>query len=293
MRQMAKADHENLVQDIERIQKKLDRKIQQIYGQLSAFQTMQVARHPDRPHFIDYYHALFSDMFPLSGDRAFQDDPSIRASIARIGAHRVMVIGQEKGRTTEERVAHHFGMPYPEGYRKVSRLMRLADKFSLPILFFIDTPGAYPGVEAENRGQSEAIARAIYDTSQVNVPTLSIVIGEGGSGGAVALGTTNTTTMLQYAIYSVISPEGCSSILWRTIDETETAAAALQIQSSDVKKNGLIDDIIEEPVGGAHRNPDAAIRNVETYIQSWLDQQDWTMDFQKERAQKFMKIGLV
>jgi acetyl-CoA carboxylase carboxyl transferase subunit alpha len=241
--------------EINRLQQKNQALAKEIYGKLTPWQTALVARHPQRPYTLDYVREIFTDFHELHGDRMYADDQSIVGGLARFNGESCMVIGHQKGRDTKERAARNFGMPRPEGYRKALRLMRLAEKFKLPIFTFVDTPGAYPGVGAEERGQSEAIGHNIYAMAELKVPVVTTIIGEGGSGGALAIAVANAVLMLQYSTYSVISPEGCASILWRSPDKASTAAEALAITAPRLKDLGLIDRIINEPIGGAHRDP--------------------------------------
>ena len=244
----------NIAEEIDRLQAKSRELTRSIFSNLSAWQIAQLARHPQRPYTLDYLSRLLTDFVELHGDRSFADDPAIVGGIGRLDGRPVMVIGHQKGRTTKEKLDRHFGMPRPEGYRKALRLMRMAEKFQLPILTFIDTPGAYPGVGAEERGQSEAIARNLYVMARLATPIICSVIGEGGSGGALAIGVGDRLIMLQYSIYSVISPEGCASILWKSPDKAAEAAEAMGITSRRLKELNLIDRIVEEPLGGAHRD---------------------------------------
>jgi acetyl-CoA carboxylase carboxyl transferase subunit alpha len=259
-------------EQIEEIKVKIDKKLNDIYKKLTPWHKLQVARHPERPHFTDYIKTLFQDFEPLSGDRLFKEDPALLCGFATFNDKSVMIMGHEKGRNTEGRIKHNFGMAKPEGYRKAIRLMKLAEKFNLPILTFIDTPGAYPGVGAEQRGQSEAIAKCIEVSLNLKIPTISIIIGEGGSGGAVAIATTNKVLMLEHSVYSVISPEGCASILWKDSKYAEEAAASMKITAQDLKELNIIDSIIAEPVGGAHRNSSETIKNVGNAIRTFLKQ---------------------
>lgn len=252
----------NIVTEITTLQKKADKLLKQTYSSLTPWQKVKVARHPERPQFFNYLDGLFEDFTSLAGDRCFGEDQAIIGGLARFRGKPVMVIGQQKGQDTESRIRHNFGMPRPEGYRKARRLMELADHFHLPLITFIDTNGAWPGIDAEERGQAEAIARSIEACLKVQVPLISIVIGEGGSGGAIAIGAANTVMMLEHAVYSVISPEGCASILWRSADMAPEAAEAQRITAQDLYKLDIIDQIIPEPMGGAHRQADAAIRAV-------------------------------
>ena len=259
-------------EQIEEIKVKIDKKLNDIYKKLTQWLKLQVARHPERPHFLDYVKELFKDFEPLSGDRLFKEDPALLCGFATFDEKTIMLIGHEKGKNTEERIKYNFGMARPEGYRKAIRLMRLAEKFNIPIVTFVDTPGAYPGVGAEQRGQSEAIAKCIEVSLNLKIPTISIIIGEGGSGGAVAIATTNKILMLEHSVYSVISPEGCASILWKDTKYAEEAASSMKITAQDLKELNIIDSIIVEPVGGAHRNPIQTIRNVGSAIKNTLKQ---------------------
>jgi acetyl-CoA carboxylase carboxyl transferase subunit alpha len=245
----------DISEEISRLQQKSQTLAKDIYGKLTAWQTALVARHPQRPYTMDYVREIFTDFHELHGDRMYADDQSIVGGLARFNGLPCMVLGHQKGRDTKERTARNFGMPKPEGYRKALRLMRLAEKFRLPVFTFVDTPGAYPGIGAEERGQSEAIGRNIFSMAELKVPIITTIIGEGGSGGALAIAVANTVLMLQYATYSVISPEGCASILWRSQDKAPDAAQALAITADRLKNLGLIDRVVNEPVGGAHRDP--------------------------------------
>lgn len=245
----------DISEEIERLSKKSQQLTKDLYANLSPWQVSQIARHPQRPYTLDYVAELFTDFHELHGDRAFADDLSIVGGLARFGGHPCMVIGHQKGRDTKERAARNFGMPRPEGYRKAERLMRLAEKFGLPIFTFVDTPGAYPGIGAEERGQSEAIGRNLYVMAELKTPIITTVIGEGGSGGALAIAVADTVMMLQFSTYSVISPEGCASILWKSAAKAPEAAEALGLTAHRLKALGLIDKIINEPLGGAHRDP--------------------------------------
>ena len=256
--------------EIERLQKKSASLTKDVYAKLSAWQISQVARHPQRPYTLDYINALFPDFEELHGDRAFADDPSVVGGLARFGGQSVMVIGHQKGRDTKEKLFRNFGMPKPEGYRKALRLMRLAKRFSIPVLTFVDTPGAYPGVGAEERGQSEAIGRNLFAMAELRVPVIVTIIGEGGSGGALAIAVGDLTQMLQYSIYSVISPEGCASILWKSAEKASTAAEALGITAIRLKSLGLIDKVINEPLGGAHRDHEAMMQIMRKSLQDAL-----------------------
>jgi acetyl-CoA carboxylase carboxyl transferase subunit alpha len=256
--------------EIQRLQKKSQALTRDIYGKLSPWQVAQVARHPQRPYTLDYVVQMFTDFEELHGDRSFADDHSIVGGLARFNGQSVMVIGHQKGRDTKEKILRNFGMPRPEGYRKAMRLMRLAEKFGLPVLTFVDTPGAYPGIEAEERGQAEAIGRSLYVMAELKVPVVCTVIGEGGSGGALAIAVGDVVMMLQYATYSVISPEGCASILWKSAEKAPEAAETLGITASRLKTLGVIDKIVTEPLGGAHRDPEAAAQNLKKALQDAL-----------------------
>jgi acetyl-CoA carboxylase carboxyl transferase subunit alpha len=244
----------DIADEIDRLQKKGQILVKETYAKLTPWQVAQVARHPQRPYTLDYLRLMFTDWHELHGDRSFADDPSIVGGMARFNGQSVMVIGHQKGHDTKERAYRNFGMPRPEGYRKALRLMKLAEKFGLPIMTFIDTPGAFPGIDAEERGQSEAIGRNLFEMSRLRVPVISTIIGEGGSGGALAIGVSDVTLMLQYAIYSVISPEGCAAILWKTSERAPDAAEALGVTAHRLKALGLIDRLVNEPAGGAHRD---------------------------------------
>ena len=252
----------NIQDEIATLEKKSSELTGNIFSNLKPWQISQIARHPLRPYFLDYVERIFDDFEELHGDRAYADDQAIVTGIARLQGQPVVVIGHQKGRDTKEKLERNFGMPRPEGYRKALRVMELAERFNMPILTFIDTPGAYPGVGAEERGQSEAIARNLREMSQLKVPIICTVIGEGGSGGALAIGVGDQVMMLQYSTYSVISPEGCASILWKDAEKAPLAAEAMAITSDMLKEHGLIDSIIEEPLGGAHRDPDAMAASV-------------------------------
>jgi len=244
----------DIADEIDRLQKKGQILVKETYAKLTPWQVAQVARHPQRPYTLDYLRLMFTDWHGLHGDRSFADDPSIVGGMGRFNGQSVMVIGHQKGHDTKERSYRNFGMPRPEGYRKALRLMKLAEKFGLPIMTFIDTPGAFPGIDAEERGQSEAIGRNLFEMSRLRVPVISTIIGEGGSGGALAIGVSDVTLMLQYAIYSVISPEGCAAILWKTSERAPDAAEALGVTAHRLKALGLIDRLVSEPAGGAHRD---------------------------------------
>ncbi len=248
------------------LQKDLEKEIEKTFKNLTPYQKLQLARHPDRPHAIDIIERIMDEKYELHGDREFRDDASIICYIGMIENEKCIVIGEEKGRNTKEKLKRNFGMPHPEGYRKALRVAKLAEKFDLPILFLVDTPGAYPGIGAEERGQSEAIARNLFELSRIKTPTISIVIGEGGSGGALAIGVADKFAMLKYSVFSVISPEGCASILWGDNSKAETATKALKISAEELKELGLIDDIIDEPKEGAHRDYDTTAENIKKYF---------------------------
>ncbi|MHB1333163.1 MAG: acetyl-CoA carboxylase carboxyltransferase subunit alpha [Sulfuriferula sp.] len=261
----------DISEEIGRLQKKSEKLTKDIYAKLTPWQISQVARHPQRPYTLDYVGALFSGFEELHGDRAYGDDPAIVGGLARFNDQSVMLIGHQKGRDTKEKIYRNFGMPRPEGYRKALRLMRLAEKFGVPVMTFIDTPGAYPGIGAEERGQSEAIARNLFVMAELKTPILCTIIGEGGSGGALAIGVGDQTMMLQYSTYSVISPEGCASILWKSADKASVAAETLGITATRLKSFDLIDRIVNEPLGGAHRDPALMMQSMKTALQDALD----------------------
>ncbi|NJO17616.1 MAG: acetyl-CoA carboxylase carboxyltransferase subunit alpha [Thioploca sp.] len=283
----------NLSDEIARLKLKSEELTRSIFSSLTAWQISQLARHPQRPYLLDYIKHIFTDFEELHGDRAFGDDPAIIGGLARLEGRAVMLIGQQKGRDTKEKLQRNFGMPRPEGYRKARRLMQLAERFQLPVLTFIDTPGAYPGVDAEERGQSEAIARNLYFMVSLRTPIICTIIGEGGSGGALAIGIGDRISMLEYSTYSVISPEGCASILWKSADKAAEAAEAMNITSHRLKEFGLIDLIISEPLGGAHRDLEATAKNLSITLQTTLAALDqMTIDELIEaRYQRLMKIG--
>lgn len=261
----------NISEEINKLQEKSKALTESIFSSLSAWQISQLARHPQRPYTLDYIQRMFSEFEELHGDRAFADDQAIVGGIARLEGKPVMIVGQQKGRDTKEKIRRNFGMPRPEGYRKALRLMQLAERFKMPILTFIDTPGAYPGIDAEERGQSEAIARNLFVMAQLKTPIICTVIGEGGSGGALAIGVGDRIAMLQYSTYSVISPEGCSSILWKSAENASDAAEAMGITSQRLKELELIDQVIKEPLGGAHRDVDAMAQNIKSFLAESLD----------------------
>ncbi len=283
----------NIAEEIGKLQLTVSEKLKSTYSQLSAWQKVLVSRHPERPHFQDILRNLFDSYIPLSGDRSFSDDSALTGGTAFFRGKSVVVIGIDKGKNTQDRINKNFGMARPEGYRKAERLMELANKFSIPVLMFVDTAGAYPGKGAEQRGQAEAIARCIQKSLEITVPSISIITGEGGSGGAVALAVANNTLMLEHAIYSVISPEGCSSILWRSSENAEQAAEALKLTAQDMKKFKIIDDIIPEPIGGAHRDPITAINNIGEVLDQRL--KDMSSLSKQElinlKEKKYLEIG--
>ena len=294
LRAMARQNEE---MDVEDEAKALDNKAQELlselYNSLTPWRKCQVARHPERPHCKDYIAALFTEFTPLAGDRNFADDHAVIGGLARFEDQPVVVIGHEKGHDTKSRIERNFGMARPEGYRKAIRLMEMADKFGLPVITLVDTPGAYPGKGAEERGQSEAIARSTEKCLQIGVPLVSVVIGEGGSGGAVAFATANRVAMLEHSVYSVISPEGCASILWKDAEKMREAAEALRLTAQDLAKLGVNDRMIEEPLGGAHRNPDAAfeaVRSTMAELLSDLSGKD-AKALIKDRRERFLSLG--
>lgn len=282
----------DVADEIARLEKRSRDALRDAYKSLNPWQKAQVARHPDRPHCLDYVHGLFTDFTPLAGDRAFADDEAIVGGFARFKGEPVAVIGQEKGNDTKSRLRHNFGMARPEGYRKAIRLMDLADRFDLPVVTLVDTAGAYPGIDAEERGQAEAIARSTEKCLSIRVPMVSVVIGEGGSGGAIALATANRVYMLEHSIYSVISPEGAASILWRDSTRARDAATNMKITAQDLLGLKVIDGIIVEPVGGAHREPNAAIEATGRQIAAAFDElKAVNEDYREHRRQKYLSIG--
>ena len=283
----------DLQEEISRLQQKQNDLTQKIFSDLGAWQVAQLARHPNRPYVLDYIEHIFTDFDELAGDRAYANDEAIVGGMARLDGKPVMVIGQQKGRETKEKIRRNFGMPKPEGYRKALRLMEMAERFNMPIITFIDTPGAYPGVGAEERGQSEAIAKNLLVMAGLKVPTICTVIGEGGSGGALAIGVGDRVNMLQYSTYSVISPEGCASILWKSADKASVAADAMGITSERLKELDLIDDIVAEPLGGAHRDVAAMALNLKTKLLSDLESLSAldTDTLLEQRYQRLMSYG--
>jgi acetyl-CoA carboxylase carboxyl transferase subunit alpha len=293
LRHLSDAGDINIADEVARLQANADRQLKQIYQKLSPWQKVQVARHPERPHFADYVARLFEDFTPLAGDRAFAEDNAVKGGLARFRGYSCVLVGNEKGADTGDRVAHNFGMARPEGYRKIRRLMEFADRFDLPVISLVDTPGAYPGVGAEERGQAEAIARSIEACLAIRVPFVSAIIGEGGSGGAIALAAANTVIMLEHAIYSVISPEGCASILWRSADQAQAAAAALKLTAEDLLELGIIDEVVAEPLGGAHRLPEEAISSLGDALQMALKEL-LSIDggtLRARRREKYLEMG--
>ena len=294
LRAMARQNEE---MDVEDGAKALDNKAQELLGELynslTPWRKCQVARHPERPHCKDYIAALFTEFTPLAGDRNFADDHAVIGGLARFEDQPVVVIGHEKGHDTKSRIERNFGMARPEGYRKAIRLMEMADKFGLPVITLVDTPGAYPGKGAEERGQSEAIARSTEKCLQIGVPLVSVVIGEGGSGGAVAFATANRVAMLEHSVYSVISPEGCASILWKDAEKMREAAEALRLTAQDLAKLGVNDRVIEEPLGGAHRNPDATFKSVRSTLAALLKELSGkdAKALLKDRRERFLSLG--
>lgn len=288
-------DHEvNIGEEISRLEEKSKTLTQQIFTNLNAWQVSQLARHPQRPYFLDYVDHIFTDFEELHGDRHYGDDQAIIGGIARFNGQAVMLIGHQKGRDTNEKIKRNFGMPRPEGYRKALRLMQIAERFQLPVMTFIDTPGAYPGVGAEERGQSEAIARNLFEMSRLKTPIICTVVGEGGSGGALAIGVGDRIQMLQYSTYSVISPEGCASILWKSADKASDAAEVMGITAERLKELGLIDRIVPEPLGGAHRDFDLMTSHLATSLQDLMSQlADMPIDqLLEERYQRLMQYGV-
>lgn len=283
----------NITEEINQLKNKSKQLTKQIFSNLQPWQISQLSRHPMRPYTLDYINSILTEFSELHGDRLFADDPAIVGGIGRLEGRPVMVIGQQKGRDTKEKIRRNFGMPQPEGYRKALRLMKMAERFKLPILTFIDTPGAYPGIEAEERGQSEAIARNLFEMSKLKTPVIATVIGEGGSGGALAIGVADRILMLQYSTYSVISPEGCASILWKSAEHASEAAESMGITSERLKELGLIDEIIKEPLGGAHRKPDAICGFVRRAIVRNLQEleADPVNVLVEKRYERLMKIG--
>ncbi len=293
LRESAEDSVLNIDAEIGRLEAKSERMLRETYSRLTPWQKTQVARHPDRPHFKDYVAALAQDFLPLAGDRNFGEDAAIVGGLGRLGSRKVMLIGHEKGDDTASRLTHNFGMAKPEGYRKAIRLMELADRFQIPVVTLVDTPGAFPGVQAEERGQAEAIARSTEACLALGVPMVAAIVGEGGSGGAIAIAAANRVLMLEHSVYSVISPEGCASILWRTADKAAEAAEAMRITAADLQQLGVIDRIVPEPVGGAHRQAAAAIETLGAAVAEALDELGRLSPeaLRAERRAKFLAIG--
>ncbi|MCW9035982.1 MAG: acetyl-CoA carboxylase carboxyltransferase subunit alpha [Rhodospirillales bacterium] len=293
LRHLSSSDEMNIAEEVTKLQIKLDKMLRTTYQKLTPWQKTKVARHPDRPHTVDYISGLIEDFTLMAGDRLFAEDAAITGGIGRFRGHSVMVIGNEKGHDTDSRIKHNFGSARPEGYRKAQRLMNMADRFKLPVITFVDTSGAYPGIDAEERGQAEAIARSIETCLSIKTPLICVVIGEGGSGGAIAIATGNHILMLEHAVYSVISPEGCASILWRNSDNAEDAAEAMKVTAQDLKNLDVIDDIITEPMGGAHREPEIIIKDVGDAIEKALlelSKEDGGV-LRAKRREKFLAMG--
>jgi acetyl-CoA carboxylase carboxyl transferase subunit alpha len=293
LRETATAGDIDIDSEVAKLEAKSSKLLKDTYAKLTPWQKTMVARHPERPHFKHYVAGLTEDFMPLAGDRAFADDPAIIGGLARIDGRRVMLIGHEKGDDTASRLKHNFGMAKPEGYRKAIRLMQLADRFGLPVVSLVDTSGAFPGVQAEERGQAEAIARSTEQCLQLGVPLVAAVVGEGGSGGAVAIAAANRVLMFEHAVYSVISPEGCASILWRTADKAADAAEAMKVTASDLQALGVVDRVVPEPLGGAQRNPAEAIANLKAAILEELDglAKLGRQQLLDQRRSKFLAIG--
>jgi len=284
----------DLSDDIARLEKKLNKMRRDVYSNISRWQRTQIARHPQRPYTLDYIDALMENFVELHGDRTFADDKSIVGGVAWFNGKPVMVVGHQKGRNTKEKVERNFGMPHPEGYRKALRLMKLAERFSIPVITLVDTPGAFPGIGAEERGQAEAIARNLIEMADLQVPVITVVTGEGGSGGALALAVSNRVMMLENSIYSVISPEGCAAILWKSQEYAQDAAEAMKLTAQDSLENGIIDEIIPEPLGGAHLDPLVAAKSMGASIQTQLDALSvmGPDELVIDRWSKFRKIGV-
>ena len=293
LRHLSDHDDINIAEEVARLQGKAERLLRQTYAKLTPWQKTQVARHPDRPHMKDYVARLVEDFTPLAGDRLYAEDAAIMGGIGRFRGFSAVVIGTEKGADTSSRVRHNFGMARPEGYRKAQRLMRMAERFQLPVVSLVDTPGAYPGIGAEERGQAEAIASCIEVCLSIRVPLISVIIGEGGSGGAIALAAGNSVYMLEHAVYSVISPEGCASILWRSADQAQTAAEALKLTAADLLTLGVIDGVVPEPLGGAHRGREITIDAVGDVIERTLRElrREDGPTLRQRRRDKFLEMG--
>ncbi len=293
LRNVDSDDGINIAEEVTRMQSKADKLLVQTYGKLTAAQKVQVARHQDRPHMIDYLKVMITDFTPLAGDRNFAEDHALIGGLGRFNGRPCVVLGQEKGNDTQSRIKRNFGMTRPEGYRKAQRLMNMASQFQLPVITLVDTAGAYPGKGAEERGQSEAIAKSIETCLRTTVPIVSVVIGEGGSGGAIAIAVANKVYMLEHSVYSVISPEGCASILWRSGEYAKDAASALKLTAQDLLELKLIDEIIQEPVGGAHRKKEETIKAVNAQITKGLKElTPWSKEeIINDRRKKFLKMG--
>ena len=293
LRETAEAGAIDIDAEVGRLQAKSDRLLRETYARLTPWQKTQVARHPERPHFRDYLAAFVDDFVPLSGDRGFADDQAIVGGLGRIGGRKVMLIGHEKGDDTASRLRHNFGMAKPEGYRKAIRLMQLADRFGLPVVTLVDTPGAFPGVQAEERGQAEAIARSTQACLALTVPLVAAVVGEGGSGGAIALATANRVLMFEHAVYAVISPEGCASILWRTADKAADAAEAMRVTAGDLHGLGVVDRVVGEPLGGAHRDRAGAAGRLRDALLEELEALEVMAPaaLKQARREKYLSIG--
>ena len=294
LRVLAKDDPDmDIGTEVAQLEEKAHKQLSDLYGKLTPWRRCQVARHPNRPHALEIINSLIEDFTPLAGDRGFAEDEAVIGGLGRFHERAVVVLGQEKGADTHERLRRNFGMARPEGYRKAIRLMELADRFNLPVLSFVDTPGAYPGKGAEERGQAEAIARSTEKCLELTVPVIATVIGEGGSGGAIALATANRVLMLENAIYSVISPEGCASILWKDAQKAQDAAAALRLTAQDLLSLGVVDAVVQEPVGGAHRNRDLTVKSLGNAIEAALEGYDGmdAKDIRLERREKFLSLG--
>ncbi|MGA9580454.1 MAG: acetyl-CoA carboxylase carboxyltransferase subunit alpha [Allosphingosinicella sp.] len=293
LRETAEGSDLNIDAEIGRLEAKSDRMLRDTYARLTPWQKTQVARHPDRPHFKDYVAALAEDFVPLAGDRNFGEDSAIVGGLGRLGGRKIMLIGHEKGDDTASRLTHNFGMAKPEGYRKAIRLMELADRFSIPVVSLVDTPGAFPGVQAEERGQAEAIARSTEACLALAVPMVAAIVGEGGSGGAIAIAAANRVLMLEHSVYAVISPEGCASILWRTAEKAADAAEAMRVTAQDLKALGVVDRIVPEPVGGAHRSPAAAMAALGEAVAEELETLAALSgaEVRTHRRTKFLEIG--
>ncbi len=278
---------------VEKLQKELKKEVEKTFGSLNDYQKLQLARHPDRPYALDYIKLLMEDAYEIHGDRAFRDDPAILCYLGTIDGQKTMVIGEQKGRGVKNKIKRNFGMPHPEGYRKALRAAKLAEKFGIPVLMLIDTPGAYPGLGAEERGQSEAIARNLFELASLRTPTVSVVIGEGGSGGALAIGVADKLAMMRYAVFSVISPEGCSAILWNDPEKVETATKALKITPDELLKHNLVDDVLDEPLIGAHRDKTTAAEVLKRYyLESVEELKAKPIDtLLEERYKKLTSVG--